>query len=393
MNEHIYSNINMDDLNILIVDDDQQVIEVSKFVLEDYVFHGRKLNILEALSPQEAINILKNEPDISVSLIDIIMDEDDSGLKLIDFIRNELKNNKMRLIIRTGQPGIFPPEDIFFNYDINDYLNKNDLSNQRLIFSLTSAIRSYFDILLIENITNQKLEQEEILLAQSKNAAIGEMLQAITHQWSQPLTILKMASELISREYKMKNDIKEYLSQISDQIDYMSTTLHNFKNFFSPYKKKMPFNISEAVNNAVNLISKKHININFDHSAKYFSYGYINELSEIFIIMFNNTIDAAKENKKNKKADIKIDIHEKDENIIINFSDNAGGIPENILKKIFSKYNTSKENGTGIGLYLVKVILEQEFNGKIKAQNNQEGAVFEIMLPKYKGNYIEKIYS
>lgn len=386
MNHDKYKILGIDTLKLLIVDDDEQVLEMSKFVLEDYSYYGCSLEIIEAKSAQEAKEMFNTYNDIAIAFIDIIMEEDNAGLDLIQHIRNS-KNDLTRLIIRTGQPGIYPPEEIFFKYDINDYLNKNDLSHQRLILSLTSAIRSYLDVLLLNKISSQKIAHERMLLSQSKNAAIGEMIQAITHQWSQPLTILKMSQEFVQSDFNQeqidKDAINENLQIMQKHINYMTTTLHDFKNFFSPNKDKSFFSVEDAIENARNIISNKYITFDIQTPNNHYVYGHLNELSQVFIILFNNTCDAVKDKSK-QNATVKIWSEVCDDKVYIYIHDNAGGIPDKVLLNIFAKYNTSKQYGTGIGLYLTKLILNREFNADIEAFNQDEGACFLISLPLQK---------
>jgi signal transduction histidine kinase len=377
-----YEVLGLNELKVLIIDDDEQVLDMTNFLLEDFQYYNCKLRLFEARSAKEARQIYEQNPDIAVALVDIIMESDDAGLLFIQSIREQ--NDLMRLIIRTGQPGIYPPEEIFLKYDINDYLNKNDLSHQRMSLAITAALRNYLDILLLQHFNTQKISQERLLLSQSKNAVLGEMIQAITHQWSQPLTILKMSHECLdmdcTQEHFDAHSARENLAIMQNQIVYMSNTLHDFKNFFSPNKEKTYFTLEDAVSNAQHITSNKYFALNVQNSLRHYIYGHLNELSQVLIILFNNTCDAIKDRKIN---DAKIDIwtEEDDKRLYIYIHDNAGGIPQKVLEHIFSKYNTSKNYGTGIGLYLCKFILNREFDGDINAFNQDDGACFLITLP------------
>jgi response regulator RpfG family c-di-GMP phosphodiesterase len=131
---------------ILIVDDEPIMHSVTKLVLRDYQFEGRKLNFLSAFSFVEAKKAMIENPDVAVAFVDIVMEEDNSGLQFIHWLRHEQKNMEIRLILRTGQPGLAPERDIIQRYEINDYKEKTELTDVKLITSLTVAIRGYRDI-------------------------------------------------------------------------------------------------------------------------------------------------------------------------------------------------------------------------------------------------------
>jgi len=131
---------------VLIVDDEPDVHAMSYFALKNFEFDGKTIQILKAMSGQEARNILTNEFGIAVALIDVVMETDDAGLKLVDFIRNDLKYSMIRLIIRTGQPGMAPEKEVIERYDIDDYKNKSELKSQQLYTTMRVALKSYRDL-------------------------------------------------------------------------------------------------------------------------------------------------------------------------------------------------------------------------------------------------------
>jgi response regulator RpfG family c-di-GMP phosphodiesterase len=136
--------------NILIVDDEKIVHESTKMVLNDFVFQNKKINFLCAYSAKEAKELLRENDDIAVVLLDVVMEKDNSGLELVKFIRDDLGNKFIRIILRTGQPGQAPEEDVVINYDINDYKMKTELTLQKLLTTVVSALRSYSNIMDLE---------------------------------------------------------------------------------------------------------------------------------------------------------------------------------------------------------------------------------------------------
>lgn len=141
--------------NILIVDDEPQVHQVTKMVLRDLEYNDKRLEFVSAYSASEAMEILKNNNEISLALVDVVMEEDLSGLKLVEYIRDELDNKKVRIILRTGQPGFAPEREVIINYDINDYKEKTELSAQKLFTSIISALRNYEYINTISELNNE----------------------------------------------------------------------------------------------------------------------------------------------------------------------------------------------------------------------------------------------
>ncbi|MCF8055702.1 MAG: DUF3369 domain-containing protein [Desulfocapsa sp.] len=135
---------------ILVVDDDKEVHAITALVLKKFLFDNRRLDFFHAYNAKEARSILRKNPDIAVILLDVVMETKNAGLLLVDFIRNDLKNRFVRIILRTGQPGEAPEEQIIIKYDINDYKEKTELSSQKLVTVMLSSLRTYRDIQTIE---------------------------------------------------------------------------------------------------------------------------------------------------------------------------------------------------------------------------------------------------
>ncbi|RKP46735.1 DUF3369 domain-containing protein [Cohnella endophytica] len=145
---------------VIIVDDEQEIHNVTRMVLGDFTFDGKRLEMLSAYSETEAMELLGNNPDVAIILLDVVMDQDDTGLKLVKYIREQLKYSSVRIILRTGQPGQAPEKLVITEYDINDYKEKTELTSQKLFTTVMSALRSYRDIIVIEN---NKIGLEKII--------------------------------------------------------------------------------------------------------------------------------------------------------------------------------------------------------------------------------------
>lgn len=135
---------------VLIVDDEPEVHAITKLALNDFTLNGRALTFMSAFDGEEAKRVLRAHNDIAVVLLDVVMESDDAGLRVADYIRNDLENHFTRIILRTGQPGQAPEKDVIINYDINDYKSKTELTAQKLFTVIIAALRSYRDIIAIE---------------------------------------------------------------------------------------------------------------------------------------------------------------------------------------------------------------------------------------------------
>jgi serine phosphatase RsbU (regulator of sigma subunit)/CheY-like chemotaxis protein len=143
---------------VLVVDDDEGVHSITRVVLADVRYQGRPIRILSAYSASEAERLLRAHPDIAVVLVDVVMESDDAGLRLVRVIRETMGNRKLRIILRTGQPGQAPERDVILGYDINDYKSKTELTSQKLFTATISALRSYSDIVTLDQ-TRRGLER------------------------------------------------------------------------------------------------------------------------------------------------------------------------------------------------------------------------------------------
>lgn len=152
---------NISPWRILIVDDEEDIHAVTKLVLKRVEFDGRPLEFLSAMSGTEARNIIQQQTDIALAIVDVVMETEHSGLELVKWIREEEKNQLIRLVLRTGQPGQAPEESVIVDYDINDYKQKTELDRTKLFTTLISALRGYRDLLNIEEARSFEVRYSE----------------------------------------------------------------------------------------------------------------------------------------------------------------------------------------------------------------------------------------
>ena len=179
--------------NILIVDDEEDIHTTTKLALSKFEFEGKKLSFFHAYSAKQAKEILLNNGDFALVFIDVVMESDHAGLDLIKTIRTELKNHKSRLIIRTGQPGFAPEDEVIQQYDINDYRNKSELTSSKLKNSCYTALRSYRDLC---NLERSQYGLEEIVLATSKFQQSNNQTEFISHLLAHIVAVAQLEGEL-----------------------------------------------------------------------------------------------------------------------------------------------------------------------------------------------------
>lgn len=174
---------------VIIVDDEQEVHRLTKLVLSDFVFDGKRLEFISAYDEATALSLIEEHEDAAVILLDVVMDTDDTGLRLVKHIRESLKRSAVRIILRTGQPGQAPERMVIANYDINDYKEKTELTSQKLFTTMMAALRSYRDIMIIEN---NKLGLEKIIHASSDLFEVKSMRKFASGVLTQLTSILNL---------------------------------------------------------------------------------------------------------------------------------------------------------------------------------------------------------
>ncbi|MAD03141.1 MAG: metal-dependent phosphohydrolase [Pseudoalteromonas sp.] len=192
MDDFLFSDEALDEVNevvqgswkVIIVDDEPEVHAVTNLALSDFEFQDKRLEFISAYSGEEAKEVIEQHPDAAIVLLDVVMETDDAGLKVAKFIRETAKNNHIRIILRTGQPGQAPERQVIVNYDINDYKSKTELTAQKLFTVVMSSLRSYRDILSIEQ-SRQGLEKiikasRDIFSTHSLESFIEGVMQQLT---------------------------------------------------------------------------------------------------------------------------------------------------------------------------------------------------------------------
>ena len=305
-----------------------------------------------------------------------------------------------------------PSKDIF-NYALNK-IQKLDINliapqhgsiiQKKYIKNLIKDMKNLDCGLYIENKYNRELldtidelqvkektiiEQNRKLFDQSKRAEIGEMVGNIAHQWRQPLaivnTLLAILKEKNSANTLSQDEIEDKLLKMESRVTYMSDTITDFMNYYKPNKDKVVFNIYEALNRSLEISAyikdSDKIEINVSGEKNLTSYGLMNEFVQVIVSLLTNIYDI-KNTRELQEIKIDISIVQENDCAILSVSDNAGGIDDDILPKIFNPYFTTKHQsiGTGLGLHIAKMIIEDTMSGSLDAKNNKDGATFKIRI-------------
>jgi len=243
---------------------------------------------------------------------------------------------------------------------------------------------------LVQEEIRKNLEKQKMLELQARYSQMGEIIGMITHQWKQPLNAISMMVNVLKLKHHngtiSTQLLNEKLDDILMQVGYMSQTVNDFQHFFNPIKEKIYFNAYNSIQSVLELVKSEYfynnINVVLSGDKKLQVVGMPNELNQVILSLLKNAKDEFIKHP-HEHMEIKIDISSQGDKGVITVTDNAGGIPEDIIDKIFDIYITSKKDGSGLGLNISKNMIEDHMNGKLYVENVANGAKFTIELPTH----------
>jgi len=344
------------------------------------------------------------------------------GLKLTDVFTNINEKTLLRKIktaLRLQTPTYYTAstskylipikidqiKNSYFEYmqqDVRIMAAKNDsrivtiLINDQTIMANTNKLLEA-NIQKVKELNSELIKEREItklhnekLLSNSRSAAMGEMISMIAHQWRQPLSLINtlIATMRIKQELDLldKNTISKSFTKIESTVNFLSETIDDFRDYFKPNKLISEVTLHQLFNKSISFLKDEmdHLSIKYiidiNEDIKIFTYK--NELLQSLINIFKNSIDAFKYADINDRK-IEVKVKNQETNIIISIEDNAGGIEPEVLQKIFEPYfSTKNKNGTGLGLYMCKTIIEKNLNGDINISSKDGITQTVIQLPK-----------
>ena len=299
---------------------------------------------------------------------------------------------------------LFPLAFSYFAITILNFIFQRYQDKQALVIAEKTKALNILNHSLKDKISqaiDESKSKDKVLEQQAKLAQMGELLSMISHQWRQPLgsiasATISLKTKIALEKYDLsKEDEREaflhYLEEKLDNIEMytasLSSTIDDFKNFYNPHKEIHNDAIMIPVNKAIHIMQssfdRHHVTLHTECHIDEKIEHYPNEIMQVLLNIFNNAVGNFKE-QKIKNPTIKLTTQTLKEHICIEIADNGGGIHADIMEKIFEPYFSTKDekNGTGLGLYMSKTIIEKHHQGKLTVTNKDGGASFEIILPK-----------
>lgn len=324
-------------------------------------------------------NIVRH-PDITNNIYQELWKTIQSGTNYIGELKNKKKDGSEYWIKLIIVPEFDSQKNIIGYFSV-----KENIDDKIKIREFNTQLEEK-----IKKAIEESRKKDQLLSHQSKLATMGEMIGIIAHQWKQPLSSLSMRIQAI--KYKKflnetsidKEYIEEFVSDNMHLIQFMTNTIDDFRDFFRQDKKKENFHMHKCIEKTLSILKPQLLESKIKmiiEGDDFITNGLQSEFQQVIVNLISNAKDELIEKKiQNKK--IKIYTQVKNQEGILCIEDNAGGIPENILNKIFEPYFTTKEigKGTGIGLYISKTIIEDTMNGKLLVSNTNTGACFKIIM-------------
>lgn len=315
-----------------------------------------------------------------------------------EFFQNSLKSKEARLLNQTTIVLAISESN---KNSINTFETKEDNPNVLKLLAFNHLISKTTNELEDLTINLEKRVKEEVAKNNEKDlllniihaqAEVGYMLEMIAHQWRQPLSAISTLATTIQLRTELgdleADELKDNINEIVHHTYFANETIDDFSKLFQKEQKREEIELYKIIDKVKNLLKpliiKHNIHIleNYLCEKNLFVSIQIGQLTQVFMNIIKNSIDAIVENKNNKKREISITINKIDNYYTFTFEDNAGGISKDIIGKIFDKrFSTKEKKGTGIGLNICKSILEKNIKGEITASNGENGAIFKIKIP------------
>ena len=355
---------------------------------------------LEEFFPELNYHVLQRKMRTALKLGTPSFYDPASSTKFIPIDRNKITTSSQNLMQQqvTITPYLKDKNLVMISlYDISE-LHETKLLLKKEIQKV-NTLNTQLEVRVNEALETNK-KQIQHMIEQSRMAQMGEMISMIAHQWRQPLSAIsstainiKLKSDLKVYDLQIKEEAVKYevfvnngINAIDEFVQSLSKTIDDFRNFFKPNKRSVILNVKEPIKKALNIIKAsivaEGISINEIFESEIEISMNDSELMQVFLNIFQNAQDNFLE-KDIKESILSIRTYDKDNDVIVEITDNGGGIEEDSLDDIFEAYYSTKgKNGTGLGLYMSKIIVEEHHEGKLDAQNTTDGICFRVKLPK-----------
>ncbi|MGB3691651.1 MAG: ATP-binding protein [Spirulinaceae cyanobacterium] len=408
------TNIETDVWKVIIVDDDPEVHQATKLALKRFTFENKPLTFLSAYSGQVAKKLIFANPDTAFMLLDVVMETDNSGLEVVKYIRQQLKNELIRIILRTGQPGEAPEESVILDYDINDYKLKVDLTKKKLLTTTISALRSYRHLVTIEN-NRRELASKNVALVKAKyeaeaaNRAKSAFLAKMSHEFRTPLNSIIGFSQLLYKTSSTTPQDKETLSIINQSGQHLLGLINNVLEISKIEADRTVLNIKDFdLHRLLNFLQEmlklqaenKDLQLIFDYSPNLPQYVRTDEskLRQILINLLDNGIkfteegyvrlqvaELAGEQSLIRKQQTEITT------LTFTIEDTGAGIAPEEINNLFQAFvqteiGRNSHQGTGLGLTISRKFV-QMMGGDISVRSQlAKGTIFQFDISVEKSN-------
>jgi len=388
---------------LLVVDDDDEIHEVTRYAMASYFFQEKAVKVISAYNGIEAREVMKRTPNVAVILLDVVMETRDAGLRLVEFIRYTLKNEFVRIILRTGQPGEAPEYDVIREYDINDYKSKSELSNVKLLTSITSSLRSFSDILEVERYRRhlEQIVRERTAQIQAQNTELialnaekNEFLGIAAHDMKNPLGGIRSLAEMLlyNPDDLDETQKREFLVQIVSSSERMFELVTNLLdvNIIEQHGVTLTLVTLDAVP-IVRMIADtyrtraeaKSIRVHCHTPSEALLKADEIAIQQVLENIISNAVKFSPHEKN-----LVVSVTPTDATIQISVQDEGPGLSDYDKSKLFGKFArlsarpTGGEHSTGLGLSIVKKMVEA-MNGKAWCESELgQGACFIVELPR-----------
>jgi len=386
--------VKLEPWKVIITDDNAEIHQITKIALHNFVFENKNIEFLSAYSGQEAMALIKQNPDTALMLLDVVMEDEQAGMRVVQYIRETLKNSFVRIVLRTGQPGRAPEKEVIVNYDINDYKEKTELTANKLYTTLITSLRGYRDLIQLELAKSA---------AEQASRAKSSFLSTMNHELHTPLTAVLGYAEILKDESEEELEeasgsdkpcIEDRLSMLSKIVDTSKelgeilTDILDIANLHaSQYEQDtssfdiMPI-FQKITQELTPLIQKNGNVLHFDDQIQL---GHLTsdarKLQRIVRHLINNAA------KFTKQGDIRLTFVRTQELFSFSVTDTGIGIAKDALDSIYHVFtqldssSTRLVDGRGIGLTIVKYFC-QCIGGDVQVQSELgKGSTFTIQIP------------
>ncbi|MEG3638651.1 ATP-binding response regulator [Magnetococcus sp. PR-3] len=371
-----------------VVDDEPHLHEVTEHVLRNFTFEGRRVKLVQGYSGAEAKRLVVEHPDMAVLLLDVVMESDHAGLDVVEHVRGVVGNRALRILLRTGQAGLFPEDEVFEKYDINDYLDKAELSAHRMKMALKAAFRSYGTMRDLE-----RAQQREQLLrqaAEEASQAKSDFVASLGHELRSPTqSIMGFNSHIMDAvsdsniEPEIKAEIAQFIRYAQSSSERLAGLINNLLDLSKLESGRMefaiePHNIWDAVSfvrmEVMPQLQQKNLTLELPESEQPLTLQFdMGKTIQVLVNLFTNAIKFTPEG-----GTIRMETQPDGEaRMWVSVVDSGRGVPEQELEQIFGRYQQASSNGledggTGLGLAISREIC-QRHGGSLKASNNADG--------------------